>query len=372
MFEERLNLLASAFAIDIFKYDQGKLVKLSAAQKFFNQSLMTQAAKSSALNTFTLVKYQLGYILVIAFSDQEKLLLLPQVDSAEYDHNSFADLNFLTQALSLGKLVYSIYKEAAAPDWELAINDLNKSKEIVKQSAPIKDLNSFHAYSIAMTEALCVLDQTSFQKNVQLMKACNILGEALKSNNFIRGEKDILIGLVEQMTNGLEKIGFPIEKAVLLQINANQKIEMQANIINFDYWLDELTQLFFVELKKYRQSQSLSKAEKISAYINAHLRENTKLKTISENLNIPEQSLNIIFKNKYGQTIKQYAIAQKIEKAKTILDRSELKVKDIANYLYFIDESYFISTFKKLTGITPLEYRLKASQPHEANKSKSN
>lgn len=82
------------------------------------------------------------------------------------------------------------------------------------------------------------------------MKACNILGEALKSNNFIRGEKDILIGLVEQMTNGLEKIGFPIEKAVLLQINANQKIEMQANIINFDYWLDELTQLFFVELKK--------------------------------------------------------------------------------------------------------------------------
>ena len=50
---------------------------------------------------------------------------------------------------------------------------------------------------------------------------------------------------------------------------------------------------------------------------------------------------------------------RKIETAKNMLVHSEFTSAEISDYLAFSSQSYFIRAFKKLTGMTPLEYQKK-------------
>ena len=54
----------------------------------------------------------------------------------------------------------------------------------------------------------------------------------------------------------------------------------------------------------------------------------------------------------------RYINKKKIESGQLLLLTSDKPVKEIAYTLGFNDHSYFIRLFKKLVGVTPLEYRL--------------
>ncbi len=64
-----------------------------------------------------------------------------------------------------------------------------------------------------------------------------------------------------------------------------------------------------------------------------------------------------IFKAKTGKTIMNYYLELKINKAKQLLRENELSVREIAEKLAFSMPDYFTKTFKRVTGITPLNYK---------------
>lgn len=67
------------------------------------------------------------------------------------------------------------------------------------------------------------------------------------------------------------------------------------------------------------------------------------------------------FKRYTGKTINQYVIDYKIKKACNIMQEEPyIKVKDISQMLGFCDEYYFSNVFKKVTGISPVEYKHEA------------
>ena len=53
----------------------------------------------------------------------------------------------------------------------------------------------------------------------------------------------------------------------------------------------------------------------------------------------------------------QYVIKKKVSRAQLLLMTEEISVKEAAYRLGFNDHSYFIRQFRKVTGVTPLEYR---------------
>ena len=66
-----------------------------------------------------------------------------------------------------------------------------------------------------------------------------------------------------------------------------------------------------------------------------------------------------VFKAATDQTIMEYYLSLKIERAKQLLRGNELTVKEIAARLAFNEANYFSKTFKRATGLTPTEYRKK-------------
>jgi len=82
----------------------------------------------------------------------------------------------------------------------------------------------------------------------------------------------------------------------------------------------------------------------------------------ADSLNITVGHLNAVTKQHTGKTISELLQERLVLEAKRLLFHSQLSVKEIAYRLNFEDAAYFNRVFKRLTGITPLEFR---KQNHE-------
>ena len=83
------------------------------------------------------------------------------------------------------------------------------------------------------------------------------------------------------------------------------------------------------------------------------------LDNLCKGINYSKNYVIHVFKNKYHLTPYQYFLDKKIDAAKTYLTHTNMSVGNIASTLHYADQQYFSSSFKKATGLSPLEYRRK-------------
>jgi len=76
--------------------------------------------------------------------------------------------------------------------------------------------------------------------------------------------------------------------------------------------------------------------------------------------------LNNLFSTAKGISIKQYLIQQKIERAKALIIYDQLTFSQIADRLDYSNAAHFSSQFKKMTGMSPREFKaLSHEQPRQ-------
>lgn len=92
-------------------------------------------------------------------------------------------------------------------------------------------------------------------------------------------------------------------------------------------------------------------------YIHTHLEDDLSLTRIAEKVALNPSYLSRWYKKHTGESISDYIIRLKIEKAKELLSSSTLKIHDISSKLGFTDPHYFFRFFKKAMKCTPNEYR---------------
>lgn len=91
--------------------------------------------------------------------------------------------------------------------------------------------------------------------------------------------------------------------------------------------------------------------------INSRLYSNVKIKEIAEELFVSENYLIEEFKKVYGITPLQYLNAKRIEIIKNLLENTDISISAMARQLHFNNEYYFSTFFKSKTGMTPTQYR---------------
>ena len=97
--------------------------------------------------------------------------------------------------------------------------------------------------------------------------------------------------------------------------------------------------------------------KKIVLYIRKNLTNRISLDDIAKNLYITKEHLSRLFKKEMGVTISEYIIKTKIEQAKNMLQHTDYNILDIAVLLNFANSSHFSNSFKKITGVSPSDYR---------------
>lgn len=79
--------------------------------------------------------------------------------------------------------------------------------------------------------------------------------------------------------------------------------------------------------------------------------------SIAEYLHMSPDYLSYVFHQKFNQTLSAYITSMRIDKAKELLERTNWGMDIIAEKTGFSSSSYFHKQFKKITGITPQQYR---------------
>lgn len=107
-------------------------------------------------------------------------------------------------------------------------------------------------------------------------------------------------------------------------------------------------------------NNSLSHKQKYSAmikdYIHSHYSEDIGLRQIADSIGITETYLSTVFKEETGSTVSNYLANFRIEKAKELLLQN-IDIKFLYSAVGFKSYNYFFSTFKKVVGCTPRQYK---------------
>jgi AraC-like DNA-binding protein len=97
----------------------------------------------------------------------------------------------------------------------------------------------------------------------------------------------------------------------------------------------------------------------VQKYIEENCTGEISLEKVSKLFYIDKYYLSRLFKETTGFTFKEYLILQRISKAKERLFYTNDTVTKVGSDSGFNNVNHFIRIFKKYTGITPLQYRLK-------------
>lgn len=85
--------------------------------------------------------------------------------------------------------------------------------------------------------------------------------------------------------------------------------------------------------------------------------EQLSLHDISRQVGVSPSHLSKIFSQETGQTMTEFLTATRMDKAKELLKTTSHKTFEIAFSVGYNDQHYFSNLFKKVTGMTPMEYR---------------
>lgn len=80
------------------------------------------------------------------------------------------------------------------------------------------------------------------------------------------------------------------------------------------------------------------------------------LKELAREIGLNEYRLKEGFKNIYGKTVFQFLNDYRLDMARQMLDKGNVKVNDAAYHIGYTNPSHFIAAFKKKFGVTPKKY----------------
>lgn len=100
-------------------------------------------------------------------------------------------------------------------------------------------------------------------------------------------------------------------------------------------------------------------------------REESELKTnlstyLAQKLHQDYSFLSNLFSELDKTTIEKYYISQKIERVKELLFYDELTLSEIAYQLNYSSVAYLSNQFKKITGLSPSEYKKQSSKQRKS------
>lgn len=106
-----------------------------------------------------------------------------------------------------------------------------------------------------------------------------------------------------------------------------------------------------------KQQEASSLAVGIKDYLDKNFTQNISLSDLGKYFHVNPYHISHVFKENYNISPINYAIHRRIGEATRMLMLTELKVWEIAKILGYENPNYFSIIFKKVTGLSPIQFR---------------
>lgn len=135
------------------------------------------------------------------------------------------------------------------------------------------------------------------------------------------------------------------------------EIEKLRNLEELNRWLSMVLHRFINFVFDFNDIKHHNVIYQTTAYIKENLAEKLTLEDAAEHVSLSKSYFCRILKDEPGYTFTEYVNHLRVERAKLYLRDSTMSIADIAYAVGFDDQSYFTRIFKKLTNVSPGQYR---------------
>lgn len=135
------------------------------------------------------------------------------------------------------------------------------------------------------------------------------------------------------------------------------EIEKLRNLEELNRWLSMVLHRFINFVFDFNDIKHHNVIYQTTAYIKENLAEKLTFEDAAEHVSLSKSYFCRILKDELGYTFTEYVNHLRVERAKLYLRDSTMSIADIAYAVGFDDQSYFTRIFKKLTNVSPGQYR---------------
>lgn len=173
--------------------------------------------------------------------------------------------------------------------------------------------------------------------------------------------KFVVMNIYTLITNEYEKRGIAVKKITGGEFDYRHVHEKKSF-----YGMQDSMRSAFVELcrqlEKIQKEYDSDIIGTIEKYIEKNIATDLSIVNLAQRFRINADYLSRLFKQKKGETITDYVIRKRVEKAMTMLKDDNCAINEVGKSVGYSSHSYFTRVFKEYTGLTPLEYSRKAKQ----------
>lgn len=175
----------------------------------------------------------------------------------------------------------------------------------------------------------------------------------------IRGYKNLLIVLNTICRMAAEKGG--VHPNYIHDISEKYAIliERTSSIPYLNCLINNMLEEYCTLVTEYSTKKYSLIVKKAINYIKIHLDNPLTLQGISEAIHVNPSHLSRKFKNETGLSIIDFINVNRVHAAKVYLQNNTTNITEIAFMVGFNNINYFSRVFKKITGMTPSQYRKK-------------
>lgn len=271
--------------------------------------------------------------------------------------------------LGLLAIVLSSYSIAvngiAVSDSELYDNIMNLEKDAKMESAILKhEENVVYEEEMPFNGAVSESKLLYFMQNGMLDELKSfwkqIFPERLLTQHFgsLREMKDHCLLSLGIIAHASMNSGIPADTNFNLRSIYTRKIESCTSA-------REVIDMRYTILCDFTERNSQTKYQisndpfigRAMRYVTEHIDRPVSLAEVCDRLNVNKSYFCTKFKETMGMGFSDFIHQEKIKKAKQLLLYTDKPLVEIANFLSFSSQGYFQSIFKKVTGMTPAQFR---------------
>ena len=112
------------------------------------------------------------------------------------------------------------------------------------------------------------------------------------------------------------------------------------------------------QLNRFLRRAMDHRVEQAIMLMETYLKGGIRVDCVAQQLGVSTSHLQHLFKNETGTTLLRYQQRIRIERARRLLEETNLSVKQIVSEVGASDMSHFLRDFSKAQGLSPRRYRL--------------
>jgi YesN/AraC family two-component response regulator len=122
-------------------------------------------------------------------------------------------------------------------------------------------------------------------------------------------------------------------------------------------WFRQLIQSATDYIEREMNEKGNQHIAKVIDILEREYDQDLSLNCIAERLNLNPAYISRLFKQSTGEPFVNYLKQIRIDKSKSLLRQSHMKINEVGKQVGFGSSNFFIKVFKDTTGLTPGEYK---------------